>query len=119
MTLRSTLKMPNYGCTLYILCTDEFLKECNKVFKKFKSPTRWVSEAEGTLITNDIDEYYLILNQSYLTYNTITHETFHATLKISKDRDIHDEEAQAWLHGYVNEAVFKFLSKKKFTVKHG
>jgi len=29
------------------------------------------------------------------------------------------EEAQAWLCGHLTEVIYKFLSKKKFEVKHG
>lgn len=119
MTNLSTLKLPQYGCEVKIIVTDEFVNEVNKVFKRYKKKERWTAEAEGCLMTDDLDIYYLILNKKYLTYNTITHETFHAAMKITKDRGIHDEEAQAWIVGYINEATFKFLTRKKFTIKHG
>ena len=71
------------------------------------------------MITDDIEDYYLILNLKYLSYNTVAHEAFHAVMHISRDRNIHDEETQAWLAGFINEVVFKFLEKKKFTINHG
>jgi hypothetical protein len=119
MTNLSTLKLPHYGCEVKIIITDVFLKEVNKLFKRYDKKERWTMEAEGCVLTDDLDIYYLVLNKTYLTYNTITHEAFHAAMKIAKDRGIHEEEAQAWIVGYVNEAIFKFLSRKKFTIKHG
>lgn len=119
MTIRKQLKIPNYNCTIHIMVTDEIVKEANKLFKKYKAPHRWKDAVEGTLITDDLQDYYLLLNTEYLTYNTITHENFHAAMHITKDRGIFEEESQAWLNGYINENVFKFLEKKKFTITHG
>lgn len=119
MTIRSRFKIPTYNCVIHIIVTDDIITEANKLFKKYKAPTRWKEETEGALISDDLQDYYLLFNTDYLTYNTITHENFHAAMHITKDRVINDEESQAWINGYVNENVFKFLEKKKFIIKHG
>ena len=67
----------------------------------------------------DIDSYYLLLGSQYLTHNTIAHELYHAVVRITEDRDITDEEAQAWLVGHLSGEIYKFLDKKKLVIKHG
>jgi hypothetical protein len=67
----------------------------------------------------DIAKYYLLLNTKYLSHNTIAHEVFHATVRVTEDRDITDEEAQAWLSGHLTGVIYKFLAKKNIAITHG
>lgn len=55
----------------------------------------------------------------YLSHNTIAHEVFHAVMKITEDRDIKDEEAQAWLVGHITGDIYKFLKKKVIEISNG
>jgi hypothetical protein len=52
-------------------------------------------------------------------HNTIAHEVFHAVMKITEDRDINDEEAQAWLVGHISGDIYKFLKRKKIEIING
>ena len=67
----------------------------------------------------DIDKYFLLIDLKYLTYNTIAHEIYHAVVRVTEDRGIVDEEAQAWLCGHLTGTIHKFLDKKKLEIKHG
>lgn len=115
----TTLKLPTYSCDLIIMVTDDLVAEANKIYKKYKIKEDFGDEAEGALIFVDIDKYYLLISSKYLSHNTIAHEIYHATVRITEDRGISDEEAQAWLTGHITGVVYKFLEKKNFSIKHG
>ena len=119
MKVSKKLKLPNYSCTVEIIVSDEINSIVNNIYSKNKIDERFTDAVEGILITLDISTYYLILNTKYLTHNTIAHEVYHASRKVTEDREIQDEESQAWLAGYIAAEVYKFIEKKKFIVTHG
>ena len=111
------LKIPIYGCTIQFIITEQLMDEVNKIYKKHDIHELFTDYAEGCVITNDIDLYVLILDDKYLSHNTVAHEVFHLVVKITEDRGIEDDEQQAWLCGWITEHLYKFLAKKEFTVK--
>lgn len=115
----TTVKFPTYGCKLAITVVNNVRIEVDKLYKKYKINDEFEDEAEGALVMPNMDTYYLLLDKSYLTHNTIAHEIFHAAVRITEDRGITDEEAQAWMAGHITETLYKFLDKKKLQVKHG
>jgi hypothetical protein len=121
MRFSTTLKLPTYSCELVFVVTDKIKEETSKYYKKYKltKDDKEDYEVEGILITADIDKYILIIDLKYLTHNTLAHEIYHATVRVTEDRDIVDEEAQAWLAGYISGVVYKFIQKKNLEVKHG
>jgi hypothetical protein len=121
MTSSYTIKIQTYSCQVTFTVTDQLSTEYKKVCKKFnlKLDQDDDAENEGILISPDIDKYYLLIDLNYLSHNTIAHEVYHATVRITEERDVVDEEAQAWLCGYLSEAIYKFLIKKQFQIKHG
>jgi streptogramin lyase len=98
---------------------DNVKKEVEKLYKKFKIKEEFEDEAEGVVVSPNMDVYYLMLDRQYLTHNTIAHEVFHVAKRITEHRGITDEESQAWLAGHVTGELYKFLDKKKLIVKHG
>lgn len=88
----------------------------NSVYKKLKQNEKFSDEAEGVVFTFDIDSYYIILDEIYLSHNTIAHEIYHAVVKVTEDRDIVDEESQAWLMGYLTEVMYKHIYKSGLKV---
>jgi hypothetical protein len=119
MRASTTIKLPTYGCEVVISVVDTVSEEAKRLYKKYGINEQFGMEAEGALIMPDSFKYYLILSKSYLTHNTIAHEVFHATVRVTEDRDITDEEAQAWLAGHISGVIYKFLQKKKLQIKHG
>jgi hypothetical protein len=113
------IKLPTYNCELQFYVLDQLNAEINKVYKKYKVEEVFEDSAEGALFTPDIDKYMLFIDIKYLSHNTISHEIFHAVMKITGDRDIKDEEAQAWLVGHITGDVYKFLKKKSIEVNNG
>jgi hypothetical protein len=119
MRSSTTIKLPTYGCQVVVSVVDTVSVEANRLYKKHDINEQFGMEAEGALVMPDSVTYYLILAKSYLTHNTIAHEVFHTTVRVTEDRDITDEEAQAWLAGHISGVIYKFLQKKKLQVKHG
>ena len=120
MKSSTTIKLPTYSCQIVFTVTDKLKTETSRVYKKFKLKEEDDDgENEGILITPDIDKYFLLIDSGYLSHNTIAHEVYHAVVRVTEDRGIVDEEAQAWLCGHLTTVIYKFLSKKKFEIKHG
>jgi hypothetical protein len=119
MKTTTTIQLPTYSCRLIVSVVDSISVEANKIYKKHKLNCDFDGEAEGALIMPDSETYYLLLEYNYLTHNTIAHEIFHAVVRVTEDRDVTDEEAQAWLNGHLTGVVYKFLEKKKLQIKHG
>jgi hypothetical protein len=71
------------------------------------------SEAEGITITITGKLYVVMIDWKYLSHNTIAHELYHVTRRITDDRDISDEESVAWLAGYLSQEFYKFLGSSK------
>jgi hypothetical protein len=119
MKITTTLKLPTYSCELVITVTDDLIGEANRIYKKYKIKEEFEGECEGAVVMPDIAKYYLLLNTKYLSHNTIAHEVFHAAVRVTEDRDIVDEEAQAWLAGHLTGVIYKFLAKKNIVITHG
>jgi hypothetical protein len=119
MTVKTTLKLPTYSCELTFIATDQIKVEIAKLYKKYDIKNDIDYEVEGLVITPAIDKYNLLIDLKYLSHNTIAHEIYHATVRITEDRDVVDEEAQAWLAGHITGVVYKFIEKKNLQVKHG
>jgi hypothetical protein len=120
MKVVTTIKLPTYSCQLEFVVTDQLKTEILKVYKKHKlKEDDEDGENEGILISASIDKYFLLIDLKYLSHNTIAHEIYHAVVRVTEDRGVVDEEAQAWLCGHLNGVVYKFLEKKNLTIKHG
>lgn len=120
MKASTTIKLPTYSCQIIFTITDQLRSETSRIYKKFKLKEEDEEEEnEGVFITSDIDKYFLLVDVKYLTHNTIAHEVYHAVVRVTEDRGVVDEEAQAWLCGHLTSVIYKFLSKKKFEIKHG
>lgn len=113
------IKLSTYNCNLIIIVTDLLKEEVNSIYKKLNHKETFQGEAEGVLLTLDIDNYYLIYDVQYLSHNTIAHEIYHAVVKVTEDRDIVEEEPQAWLCGYLAEEVYKYIQKNNFKIIKG
>ncbi len=119
MITKTTLKLLTYSCKLTLIITDQVKMQITKIYKKYKLKEDIDYEVEGVLISPITNDYFLILDLKYLTHNTIAHEIYHSANRICEDRDVHDEEAKAWLAGYITSEMYKFLEKKNLQVKHG
>lgn len=119
MRVQTTIKLPTYQCKITLSVVDSVAKEATRLYKKYKIQDDFGAEAEGSVIMVDSSNYYLLFHKDFLTHNTIAHEVYHAAVRVTEDRDITDEESQAWLAGHITEVIYKFLEKKKLEIKHG
>lgn len=120
MKVKTTIKLPTYSCELVFMVTDHIKNDSENVYKKHKlAIDDDYSDNEGILLTPNIGKYFLLIDQKYLSHNTIAHEIYHASFRITADRGVEDEEAQAWLCGHITGVIYKFLEKKKLEIKHG
>lgn len=119
MKIAKTLKLSTYSCSVHIVVTDDLKNEVDKIYKKNNLSDRFEDDAEAVMLTINLHNYYLIFDKDYLTHNTIAHEVFHVVIRITDDRDITDDEAQAWLTGYITSVIYEFLDKKNLNIEHG
>jgi len=120
MKASHTIKLPTYSCQVTFIVTDKLRSEYSKIYKKFNIKfDDDDGESEGVVLSPDIDKYFLLIDEKYLTHNTLAHEIYHVVVRVTEERDIVDEEAQAWLAGHITGVIYKFLNTKKFQVKHG
>lgn len=109
-----------YGCVVHFIIASDVAIEVNKLYKKMKCYDEvFTDTVEGCLITFDINAYYVFIECKYLTFNTLSHELYHATVKITEDRGIEDEEQRAWLCGWITQKVYSFIRKKELTISNG
>jgi len=115
-----SIKLPTYNCELMVIITSKLKDDATKIYKKYKiKDDDEDGESEGIVISPDIDKYFLMIDLKYLSHNTLAHEIYHATVRITEDRGIVEEESQAWLCGHLTGVIYKFLDKKTLTIKHG
>ena len=119
MKVLKKIKLSTYSCSMTFMVTDDVIEKVNSIYKKSKLNDTFSDVVEGVVLSFDMDNYYLIISSEYLTHDTIAHEVYHAAVRVSEDRDVTDEEAQAWLAGYITGEIYKFLQKKNLPIKHG
>ena len=116
MKIKKEIKLPTYNCSIELIITDNIQRVANSIYQKNNIKDRLDYEVEGVVLTLDIDKYYLIFSPQYLSHNTIAHEIYHAVVRVTEERDVVDEEAQAWLSGHITSEVYKFIIKKGIKV---
>ena len=119
MRMSTKIKLQTYGCEIVFVLTDTTSQAAKRIFNKHGIKYEDYGEVEGLVISASINNYYLIIDKKYLSHNTIAHEIFHIAVRITEDREIYEEENRAWIAGYVSEKIYRFLSNKKVSVKHG
>ena len=80
-----------------------------------------ISGNEGCVFentTSTIYMYYVTLSKKFLNHNLIAHETFHLASKIMENIEVQNEEAMAWLIGYLTDLIYEFLYENKLKVNN-
>lgn len=113
-----TLRIPIYECEVQFVITNDLIsKLVNAQYKKYKCDELFDGEAEGCLFSPHMKLYIMYINTSHITHNTIAHEMYHLVSRMTEDRDIEDDEQQAWLCGWLTEQFYNFLKKKNLEIK--
>lgn len=113
------INLTMYGCKVHFIISNQLNKLVASLYKKHNLPMVEDLAAEGVLLCFEGTNYYIIIDADDLSHNTIAHEIYHATVKVTEDREINDEETQAWLCGHLTQYAYEFIDKKKLTIKHG
>ncbi len=98
------------------IVAKDIVKTVNNIYKYHKIGTVWTEAPAGTMIALGIDKYRIIINEDFLTYNTITHEALHCVMAMTFDRGISEEENRCWLMGFICQGIFKFLESKDIKI---
>jgi hypothetical protein len=114
MRLTKTFYNENYWCTVKLIITSDYVKQVKSLYKKAKIEEN-AEECEGEVIQINNDYIILVINQKYLSWNTIFHEVYHLTNAICDVRNINNEEAKSWVSGWIGGKISKFLKNKKIT----
>jgi hypothetical protein len=115
--MRKVIKLNIFNCKVNFILSKDIVKDINKIFKKNKEVFTLDCELEGIVFYFNISEYFIIINENYLTHNTLAHEIYHLVIKITEPRDITDEETQAWLCGKLTEDIYKFFKIERLEIK--
>jgi hypothetical protein len=106
------LKLDIYECTviLHIVDTNKDVSIlANKIMKKNKIDGKIEDLAWGYMIST-FNKYNIILSQPSLKdFNTFLHELTHCIDAVLEDRNIEDDEARAYLQGYVGNYFLKII----------
>jgi hypothetical protein len=115
--MNKVINLHIYNCKVNFIITSDIHKEIKRIGKKHKLNFTLDCEVEGIVFYFDISEYYILINNIYLSHNTLAHEIYHLVVKVTENRDITDEEAQAWLCGKITQDIYKHIEKNKIIVK--
>jgi hypothetical protein len=115
-------KVEIYGFTIEVVVvpnTQETTKYYHKLVKRLKLPPEEDDRpCEGFAMQHGF-RCWIVIAENKLSYDTITHEVSHLTLKILNFNNIHDgadNENHALLNGFINGKVFNLLLSKGYTI---
>lgn len=118
MRFFKTFKIPIYNCKVYIQIVDDIKKSVNSIYKKNNLEDKFEDTPAGVFFNFDVHTYYIILQKEFLSHWLVAHESYHLVSKILKDRDVkEDEEAGAYLTGFIIGEIYKFLKLKNIIFK--
>ena len=117
MAFKKTINIETFNTKVEVLITNSIQNEIKKIYTLYSNEYTDPIEVEGVLINLNIEKYHLLIDSKYLSHNTIAHEIYHAAVRITEDRDVVDEETQAWLCGYITQKVYDFIKLKKLEIK--
>lgn len=109
-----------YSCSVIFSIVSDVLEKTNKLNKKYKY--KIIDKIDDELVEGQSPSYntkfyYIIINEKYLTYNTISHEIYHIVEDIASNRGVVENESKAWLCGFISEKIYNFLKKNQIELK--
>lgn len=116
--LSETFTIDLYETTIILMIGDS-IEVINKVVNDNITKVDLL-DTEGCVFENHLDgsfQYYIVLVRSKLSHNLIAHEVFHLSSSILRTINITDEEATAWLIGYITELLYNFLKRKQIVIE--
>lgn len=112
MLVRKDFINTNYNTTVKFILTDELNKTLKRINKKHKLEHE-DCDCEGIVVTVSSELFYLIIDISHFSWNTLFHEVNHLSSAICKLRNIEDEESISWTSGWIGGELAKLFKTKK------
>lgn len=108
-----TINVPIYDCYLTII----FTKDLNEVVKKYKLEGNWGEFGALTFEDNPKSRYYVTAFTDADHLSNIAHEVVHIKnnifLGINAKVDLHNDEPEAYLTGWLFDQINNFLKTFK------
>lgn len=108
LIMKKTFKIPIYTGKIKIIITNKF----SKTLKQYKIHTDLSYDA--VMFTHK-NKYIMVFDKKYINYSVIAHEIVHTVNVIFKEHhlllDVDNDEAQAYLTGWIMEKFEKLLKK--------
>lgn len=101
-----------YDTKVQFIVTKNAKRYVNNLYRRHNIKDVYNSDIAGVMFTMEMNMYRIIIDENFLSYNTIIHELFHCIMAITYDRIITDEEARAWLIGDLGQKILRFLQDK-------
>jgi hypothetical protein len=105
-----------YNCKVQFELVKSIKETVGKLYLKNKEGFELNTEPGGLFLNFDIYKYYIFINTNSLFHGIIAHEIFHLSEALSRDRDIIDEEAKAYLISSITQNIYNFLKSKDIQV---
>lgn len=119
MSFIKSFKLDLYACKISVIAADDIFEEEKKLYNKYGEDYDDYMSADGLCLYFIHDHYYILLKKDAITHNLIAHELYHTVCAIMDHRIIDDEEARAWLIGYVTSLIYQAFDKAKIEIKNG
>lgn len=120
MTIRKSFKIDIYDTIITVIVTDNVTQEEQRLYDKHKLDDKvYEEEPDGFTLSLPDGNHCVVLKDEKLSMNLLAHEIYHLTNFVTRNRGIHDEEAQAWLMGYLFDKILTILQKEKVVIKNG
>lgn len=116
MHLKKTFNIPLYDCKIQFIVSRDARKTVNRLYKKYNITTKYTDTIAGFMLSVSMDQYFVVIDEKHLTFNSLAHELFHLTKAITTDRNVFEEEQQAWVQGACAQEIFSFLKSKKVVI---
>lgn len=117
MIYKKQFTIDMYSALVRVFVADDLVELRPWIDKNFGIEIDFDKTEACVFTISNVKGYFIAFDKRCLSHNTIAHEVFHLTKKLATDRDIHEEESQAWIAGYCSETLYNIFKKKKFIVK--
>ena len=80
--MRKVIKLNVYDCKVNFIVSNDINKEIKRISTKNKQPFTIDYEVEGIVFYFNLSEYFILINDNYLTHNTLAHEIYLSLIHI-------------------------------------
>lgn len=117
MIIKKTFKLEIYDHSVTLFISDTADEIDTYLFNKYTvSPQEF--NYDGLTVELSHAHFGIVLIKQTISHNVIGHENYHLTEFIGESVGIYDEEAKAWIMGYVSQKIYELLKQLNIKVTH-